>query len=72
MKQAKDIEADRAPAILEQLVRKAEVARAMQTEVNEARGLNFAKAARHLLRQDPQVLVIGERRARTWRSGDAN
>jgi general secretion pathway protein E len=32
----------------------------MQTEVNEARGLNFAKAARHLLRQDPQVLVIGE------------
>jgi hypothetical protein len=44
----------------------------MQTEVNEARGLNFAKAARHLLRQDPQVLVIGESRARTWRSGDAN
>ncbi len=33
---------------------------AMQTEVNEARGLTFAKAARHLLRQDPQVLVIGE------------
>jgi general secretion pathway protein E len=32
----------------------------MQTEVNEARGLTFAKAARHLLRQDPQVLVIGE------------
>jgi general secretion pathway protein E len=32
----------------------------MQTEVNEARGLNYAKAARHLLRQDPQVLVIGE------------
>jgi general secretion pathway protein E len=32
----------------------------MQTEVNEARGLNFAKAARHLLRQDPQVLVLGE------------
>jgi type II secretory ATPase GspE/PulE/Tfp pilus assembly ATPase PilB-like protein len=32
----------------------------MQTEVNEARGLNFATAARHLLRQDPQVLVIGE------------
>jgi type II secretory ATPase GspE/PulE/Tfp pilus assembly ATPase PilB-like protein len=25
----------------------------MQTEVNEARGLDFAKAARHLLRQDP-------------------
>src|SRR5664280_3772484 len=32
----------------------------MQTEVNEARGLDYAKAARHLLRQDPQVLVIGE------------
>lgn len=32
----------------------------MQTEVNEARGLDFAKAARHLLRQDPQILVIGE------------
>jgi general secretion pathway protein E len=32
----------------------------MQTEVNEARGLTFAKAARHLLRQDPQVLVVGE------------
>jgi type II secretory ATPase GspE/PulE/Tfp pilus assembly ATPase PilB-like protein len=32
----------------------------MQTEVNEARGLDFAKAARHLLRQDPQALVIGE------------
>src|SRR6267378_3166181 len=32
----------------------------MQTEVNEARGLDFAKAARHLVRQDPQVLVIGE------------
>ncbi|HEY3864397.1 MAG TPA: ATPase, T2SS/T4P/T4SS family [Verrucomicrobiae bacterium] len=36
------------------------IPRIMQTEVNEARGLNFAKAARHLLRQDPQVLVIGE------------
>src|SRR5207248_7233700 len=36
------------------------VAGVMQTEVNEARGLNFATAARHLLRQDPQVLVIGE------------
>jgi type II secretory ATPase GspE/PulE/Tfp pilus assembly ATPase PilB-like protein len=36
------------------------VPRVMQTEVNEARGLTFAKAARHLLRQDPQVLVIGE------------
>jgi type II secretory ATPase GspE/PulE/Tfp pilus assembly ATPase PilB-like protein len=32
----------------------------MQTEVNDARGLDFAKAARHLLRQDPQVLVLGE------------
>ncbi len=32
----------------------------MQTEVNESIGLDFAKAARHLLRQDPQVLVIGE------------
>jgi len=34
----------------------------MQTEVSEARGLSFPKAARHLLRQDPQVLVIGEMR----------
>jgi general secretion pathway protein E len=32
----------------------------MQTEVREAAGLDFARAARHLLRQDPQVLVIGE------------
>jgi general secretion pathway protein E len=32
----------------------------MQTEVNEARGLDYACAARHLLRQDPQALVIGE------------
>jgi general secretion pathway protein E len=32
----------------------------MQTEINEGRGLDFARAARHLLRQDPQVLVIGE------------
>jgi type II secretory ATPase GspE/PulE/Tfp pilus assembly ATPase PilB-like protein len=32
----------------------------MQTEVAEARGLTYAVAARHLLRQDPQVLVIGE------------
>jgi len=32
----------------------------MQTEVNELQGLTFAKAARHLLRQDPQVLAIGE------------
>jgi type II secretory ATPase GspE/PulE/Tfp pilus assembly ATPase PilB-like protein len=36
------------------------VANVMQTEVNEARGLTFSKAARHLLRQDPQVLVLGE------------
>src|SRR5690606_21925918 len=32
----------------------------MQTEIHEARGLTFVTAARHLLRQDPQVLVIGE------------
>jgi general secretion pathway protein E len=32
----------------------------MQTEISEARGLTFPTAARHLLRQDPQVLVIGE------------
>ncbi len=32
----------------------------MQTEANEVRGLDFARAARHLLRQDPQALVIGE------------
>lgn len=32
----------------------------MQTEVNEAAGLTFAVAARHLLRQDPQVLALGE------------
>ena len=32
----------------------------MQTEVNTAIGLDFAKAARHLMRQDPEVLVIGE------------
>lgn len=32
----------------------------MQTEINEARGLDFARAARHLLRQDPQVLALGE------------
>jgi len=32
----------------------------MQTEVNEARGLTYAQAARHLLRQDPEVLVVGE------------
>ena len=36
------------------------VAGVMQTEVSEPRGLDFAKAARHLLRQDPQALVIGE------------
>jgi general secretion pathway protein E len=34
----------------------------MQTEVNEVAGLTFARAARQLLRQDPQVLVIGEAR----------
>lgn len=32
----------------------------MQTEVNEAQGLDFGRAARHLLRQDPQALIIGE------------
>lgn len=32
----------------------------MQTEINEARELTFAAAARHLLRQDPEVLVVGE------------
>lgn len=32
----------------------------MQTEVNDAIGLDFARAARHLLRQDPQALIIGE------------
>ena len=32
----------------------------MQTEVNETAGLTFAKAARHLLRLDPQVFVLGE------------
>ena len=32
----------------------------MQTEVNEARGLDFARAARHLLRQDPQAFIVGE------------
>ena len=32
----------------------------MQTETNEAVGLDFARAARHLLRQDPQALIIGE------------
>lgn len=32
----------------------------MQTEINDAIGLDFAKAARHLLRQDPQSLIIGE------------
>jgi len=31
-----------------------------QTEINEARGLTFAEAGKRLLRQDPQVLVIGE------------
>ena len=37
----------------------------MQTEANEAVGLDFARAARHLLRQDPQVLIIGEIRDET-------
>jgi len=32
----------------------------MQTEVNEVIGLDFARAAHHLLRQDPQALIIGE------------
>lgn len=32
----------------------------MQTEVNDAIGLDFARAAKHLLRQDPQALIIGE------------
>lgn len=32
----------------------------MQTEISEPRGLTFPVAAKHLLRQDPQVLVIGE------------
>jgi general secretion pathway protein E len=36
------------------------IAGIMQTEINEARGLTFSRAARHLLRQDPQVSVIGE------------
>ena len=36
------------------------VAGVMQTEVNPAQGLTFAAAAKHLLRQDPEVLVIGE------------
>ena len=32
----------------------------MQTEIRNECGLDFATAARHLLRQDPQVIVIGE------------
>lgn len=32
----------------------------MQTEISEVRGLTFAVALRHLLRQDPQVLALGE------------
>jgi type II secretory ATPase GspE/PulE/Tfp pilus assembly ATPase PilB-like protein len=36
------------------------IAGVMQTEVNEARGLTLAKATRHLMRQDPQLIVIGE------------
>ncbi|MDB6053462.1 MAG: hypothetical protein JWN25_985 [Verrucomicrobiales bacterium] len=31
-----------------------------QTEVKELLGLTFASAAKHVLRQDPEVLVIGE------------
>lgn len=31
-----------------------------QTQVDDARGLTFAEAAKHLLRQDPEILVIGE------------
>ena len=31
-----------------------------QTEIREAAGLTYARAARHLLRHDPEVLVIGE------------
>ncbi len=32
----------------------------MQTEVNEPRGLTYPKSIRHLMRQDPEVIVIGE------------
>ncbi len=32
----------------------------MQTEVNEARGLDYPRALRHLLRQDPETIVVGE------------
>jgi general secretion pathway protein E len=32
----------------------------MQTELNLARGLGYPEAVRHLLRQDPQVLMVGE------------
>jgi general secretion pathway protein E len=32
----------------------------MQTEICEPRGITFASAAKHLLRQDPQTIVIGE------------
>ena len=32
----------------------------MQTEVNEARGLGFPQAVRHVVRQDPDILVLGE------------
>jgi type II secretory ATPase GspE/PulE/Tfp pilus assembly ATPase PilB-like protein len=35
-----------------------------QTTVNEAAGLDFARALRSLLRQDPNVLVVGEIRDR--------
>jgi type II secretory ATPase GspE/PulE/Tfp pilus assembly ATPase PilB-like protein len=35
-----------------------------QTEVNHAAGLTFARALRSLLRQDPEVLLVGEIRDR--------
>jgi len=31
-----------------------------QTQVNEQAGLNFTKAIRHFLRQDPDVILVGE------------
>ncbi len=37
---------------------------AVQTEVNSAAGLTFARALRSLLRQDPEVLLVGEIRDR--------
>ncbi len=32
----------------------------MQTEINEARGLGFPQAVKHVVRQDPDILVLGE------------